>query len=68
MAFRKESVVIDLFVRNGVQMARIAPHFPFAYGVPGVDDRGVDSGIVYIIKRGLQWKDAPNGYGRYKTL
>ena len=26
------------------------------------------SGIVYVIRHGLQWKDAPHGYGPYKTL
>jgi len=50
------------------QMARIAPHFPLAHGVPRVDDRRVISGIVYVIKHGLQWKDAPEGYGPHKTL
>jgi transposase len=50
------------------QMARIAPHFPLAHGVPRVDDRRVISGIVYVIKHGLQWKDAPKGYGPHKTL
>lgn len=26
------------------------------------------SGIVYVIRNGLQWKDAPVGYGPPKTL
>lgn len=26
------------------------------------------SGIVYVIRNGLQWKDAPAGYGPHKTL
>ncbi|NHN95223.1 transposase [Acetobacter thailandicus] len=34
------------------------PHL--AHGVPRVDDRRVLSGIVYVIRNGLQWKDAPN--------
>jgi transposase len=29
-----------------------------------VDDRRVVSGIIYVIRHGLQWKDAPRGYGR----
>lgn len=57
-----------LFLLSEVQMARIAPHFPLAHGVPRVDDRRVVSGIVYVIKHGLQWKDAPKGYGPHKTL
>jgi len=33
-----------------------------------VDDRRIISGIVYVIKNGLQWKDAPPSYGPHKTL
>ena len=33
-----------------------------------VDDRRVVSGIIYAIKHGLQWKDAPDEYGPHKTL
>ena len=58
----------DLFLLRESQMARISPHFPLAHGVPRVDDRRVVSGIVYVIKYGLQWKDAPKGYGPHKTL
>ena len=57
----------DLFLLNERQMARIEPHFPLAHGIPRVDDRRVISGIVYVIKHGLQWKDAPKDYG-HKTL
>ena len=57
-----------LFLLSEAQMARIAPHFPLAHGVPRVDDRRVVSGIVYVIKYGLQWKDALQGYGPHKTL
>lgn len=58
----------DLFLLSERQMARIEPHFPLAHGVPRVNDRRVISGIVYVIKHGLQWKDAPKGYGPHKTL
>ena len=58
----------DLFLLNERQMARIEPHFPLAHGIPRVDDRRVISGIVYVIKHGLQWKDAPKDYGPHKTL
>jgi transposase len=57
-----------LFRLSKAQMARIAPHFPLAHGVPRVDDRRVVSGIVYVIRNGLQGKDAPRGYGPHKTL
>ncbi len=52
----------DLFVLNERQMARISSHFPPSHGVPRVDDRRVVSGIVYVIRNGLQWKDAPKDY------
>ena len=58
----------ELFLLSARQMARISPFFPLAHGVPRVDDRRVVSGIVYVIKHGLQWKDAPKGYGPHKTL
>jgi transposase len=57
-----------LFLLSESQMARITLHFPLSHGVPRVDDRRVISGIVYVIKHGLWWKDAPKGYGPRKTL
>jgi transposase len=50
------------------QMRRLKPFFPIPRGLKRVDDRRVISGIVYVIRNGLQWKDAPRGYGPYKTL
>lgn len=44
-------------------MVHILPFFPVAHGMLRVDDRRVVSGIVYVIRNGLQWKDAPKGYG-----
>ena len=58
----------DLFLLSERQMGRISPYFPLSHGVPRVDDRRVVSGIVYVIRNGLQWKDAPAGYGPHKTL
>ena len=57
-----------LFYLSPEQIARIKPYFPLSHGVPRVDDRRIISGIVYVIKHGLQWKDAPSEYGPYKTL
>ena len=34
---------------------------------PRVDDRRIVSGIIYVIKHGLMWRDAPKGYGPHKT-
>ncbi|WP_404400331.1 IS5 family transposase [Pelagibacterium halotolerans] len=58
----------DLFLLSERQMARISPYFPLSHGIPRVDDRRVVSGIIYVIRNGLQWKDAPSGYGPHKTL
>ncbi|WP_367159803.1 IS5 family transposase [Kozakia baliensis] len=57
----------ELFLLCETQMERIKPFFPLAHGVPRVDDRRVLSGIVYVIRHGLQWKDAPKVYGPHKT-
>ncbi len=56
------------FLLSPAQMRRIRPHFPVSHGIPRVDDRRVISGIVFVIKGGLRWRDAPPGYGPHKTL
>ncbi len=58
----------DLFLLSKAQMRRIAPFFPSSHGVPRVDDRRVVSGIVFVIKNGLRWRDAPAAYGPHKTI
>ena len=58
----------DIVLLSRAQMARLAPHFPRSRGKRRVDDRRVVSGIVYVIRNGLMWKDAPRGYGPHKTL
>ena len=50
------------------QLRRMAHSFPLSHGIPRVDDRRVISGIIYVIRRGLQWRDAPTAYGPHKTL
>jgi len=57
-----------LFYLSAEQIDRISPFFPLSHGVPRVDDRRVISGIIYVIKNGLQWKDAPREYGPHKIL
>jgi putative transposase len=57
-----------LFYLTREQFTRIQPYFPLSHGVPRVDDRRVISGIIYVIRNGLQWKDAPPVYGPHKTL
>ena len=58
----------DLFWLSEAQMARLAPFFPKSHGRPRVDDRRVLSGIIFINRNGLRWRDAPKEYGPHKTL
>jgi len=58
----------DLFWLTEEQVTRIEPFFPLPHGVPRVDDRRVVSGIIFVIKNGLRWRDAPSEYGPHKTL
>lgn len=58
----------ELFLLTKAQMRRIEPYFPLSHGKPRVDDRRVVSGIIYVIRHGLRWRDAPVGYGPHKTL
>ena len=58
----------DLFWLSDAQMARLKPYFPKSHGKPRVDDRRVLSGIIFINRNGLRWRDAPREYGPHKTL
>jgi putative transposase len=58
----------DLILLSPEQMTRIEPFFPRSRGLRRVDDRRVVSGIVYVIRHGLQWRDAPTDCGPPKTL
>ena len=58
----------DLFLLTAAQMRRIEPYFPLSHGIARVDDRRVISGIVFVIRNGLRWRDAPREYGPHKTI
>ena len=58
----------DLFWLSQDQFDRIKPYFPLSHGMPRVDDLRVISGIIFVIKNGLRWRDAPKEYGPHKTL
>jgi transposase len=58
----------DLLMLSDAQMGRMAPYFPLSHGVPRVDDRRVLSGILFVIRNGLRWRDAPREYGPHKTI
>lgn len=58
----------DLIWLSVAQMRRIEPYFPLSHGVPRVDDRRIVSGIIFVIRNGLRWRDAPREYGPHKTI
>lgn len=58
----------ELYWLSSDQLKLIEPYFPRSRGVSRVDDLRVISGIIFVLKRGLQWRDAPSQYGPHKTL
>lgn len=58
----------DLLLLSDAQMRRIEPYFPLSHGVPRVDDRLILSGIIFVLRNGLRWRDAPREYGPHKTI
>ena len=66
--YREVLLVDDLFMLSEAQMRRIAPYFPLSHGIPRVDDRLIVSAIIFVIKSGLRWRDAPRTYGPHKTI
>jgi putative transposase len=58
----------DLLWLSKAQMRRIEPFFPLSHGVPRVDDRRIGSGIIFVIRNGPRWCDAPAAYGPPKTV
>jgi transposase len=49
-------------------MARLEPYCPKSHGKLRVDGRRVLSGIIFINRKGLRWRDAPAVYGPHKML
>src|ERR1700760_4018117 len=58
----------DLFLLSRAQMRRIERYFPLSHGVARVDYRRIVSAIVFVIRNGLRWRDAPREYGPHKTI
>ncbi len=65
---RRYFCMSDLFLLSETQLRRIQPYFALSHGIPRVDDRRVLSGIIFVIRNGLRWRDAPGDYGPSKTL
>lgn len=58
----------DLSWLSEAQMRRIEPYFPLSHGMPRMEDRRVLSGVVFVIRNGLRWRDAPADYGPPRTI
>ena len=58
----------DLIWLSEAQMLRIEPYCPLSHGVPKVDDRRMVSDIIFVIRNGLRWRDAPKKYSPHKTV
>jgi len=58
----------DLYWLTEASMARLEPFFPKSHGKPCVDDRRALSGIIFINRNGLRWRDGPKKCGPHKTL
>ena len=67
-ALKEVLLVSDLFLLSKAQMRRIELYFPLSHGVPRVDDRRILSGIIFVVRNGLRWRDAPAAYGPHKTI
>lgn len=58
----------EMILLSEGQMARISSVFPLSQGRPRVDDRRVISGIIFVIRNGLRWRDLPASYRPSKTI
>lgn len=58
----------DLYWLTDEQRERLWPFFPKSHGKPRVDDRHALSGIIFVNRNGLRWREAPQEYGPHKTL
>lgn len=58
----------DLIWLTEAQMRKIEPYFPLSYGVHRVDGWRIIRGIIFIIRNGLRWRDAPAEDGTPKTV
>lgn len=56
---KRSGDISDLFWMTEAQMERLEPYFPKPHGKPRVDDRRILSGIIFINRDGLRWRDAP---------
>lgn len=58
--------IFSLSERQFARLERLLTNKP--RGVPRVDDRRVNGGIIHVIRGALMWRDAPAVYEPPKTL
>ena len=58
----------DLYGLADEKMAKLSRFFLKSHGKPRVGDRSALSGIIFINRNGLRWREAPAAYGPQKTL
>jgi len=56
----------DLIWLSVVQLERIKPCFPRSHGIARVDDKRLISCIIFVLRNGLRWHDAPREYEPHK--
>jgi hypothetical protein len=60
-------LVSERWLFSEAKVHRIEPCVPLFLGIPQVVDRLLVSEIIFMIRGGLCWRDAPYGYGRHRT-
>jgi len=66
---REEALLLsEVWLLSEAQMRRIEPYFPLSHDIPRVYDRRIVSGIIFLIRNGLRWRDALAAYGPHKTI
>lgn len=58
----------EVWLLSQAQMRRIEPCFPLSHGIPRVYDLLTVIGIIFVIRNGLRWRDAPAVYDPHKTI
>lgn len=49
-------------------MSGLCRALPLSHGIPRVDDRRIASGIIFVIRNGLRWHDAPACFGPHNMI
>jgi putative transposase len=66
--WQDDPAISDLFWLSNKQLRRIEPYFPLPHSMLWDDDQRVVSGIMFVIRNDLRWRDAPREYGPHKTI